>query len=249
MSKIKVCGLKRLEDIDAVNGCKPDCVGFVFANTKRFVSDDLACELKSKLSKDIPAAGVFVNEPIEHIQALVNRGIIDIVQLHGAEDEEYVDHLRRGLPVGIQIWKAIRVEVDLGAFGIDNPKTAEEISNELSLAEERSRYAAAIMQLSSQIKKRMVENIHADCYLFDSKVKGIIGGSGQSFDLASLPTDEEIGKIYFLAGGVGFNNIERIIRQRNPYGVDISTALETDGFKDREKIERMVDIVRRVSAE
>ncbi|MCR5655675.1 MAG: phosphoribosylanthranilate isomerase [Lachnospiraceae bacterium] len=243
MSKIKVCGLRRPEDIEAVNKCKPDCVGFVFANTRRFVSDELAADLKSKLSDDIPAAGVFVNEPMEHIEKLVRSGTIDIVQLHGKEDEAYVDHLRRMLPVGVPIWKAIRVEVDLTRFGVQADE-AQELSMELTLEEERFRYASAIVQLNSEIKRLMSENVFADCFLFDSKVKGIPGGSGQNFDLASLPTDEEIGKFYFLAGGVGFGNIERILRQRNPYGVDISTALETDGYKDPEKIERMVNIIR-----
>lgn len=243
MSKVKVCGLRREEDIEAVNLCKPDCVGFVFANTRRFVSDELAKALKEKLDPDIPAAGVFVNEPMEHIEKLVTSGTIDIVQLHGSEDEAYVDRLRRALPVGVPIWKAIRVEVDLMKFDVD-AKDAEEISSSLTLEEERFRYASAIVQLNGEIKQLMAKNHFADCFLFDSKVKGIPGGSGQNFDLASLPTDEEIGKFYFLAGGVGFHNIERILRQRNPYGVDISTALETDGYKDPEKIERMVHIIR-----
>ena len=71
MSRIKICGLKRIEDVYAVNEFKPDYVGFVFAATKRFVSDETAAMLKATLNPDIPAVGVFVNEPIAHIVKLV----------------------------------------------------------------------------------------------------------------------------------------------------------------------------------
>lgn len=72
MSRIKICGLKRIEDVYAVNEFKPDYVGFVFATTKRFVSDESAAIMKAALNSDIPAVGVFVNEPIAHIVKLVH---------------------------------------------------------------------------------------------------------------------------------------------------------------------------------
>lgn len=95
MSKIKLCGLSRECDIEWANELKPDYIGFVFwQRSKRNVSPEKAGALKAMLSPDIKAVGVFVDEPPENIAELLSRNIIDIVQLHGSEDEEYIARLR-----------------------------------------------------------------------------------------------------------------------------------------------------------
>ncbi|MDR1701382.1 MAG: hypothetical protein LBR56_01245 [Sporomusaceae bacterium] len=86
MSKIKICGLTRAEDIDAVNRVLPDYIGFVFAPSRRQVSAELAARLKEKLDERIKAVGVFVDEPLENVGEIYRRGIIDLVQLHGDEN-------------------------------------------------------------------------------------------------------------------------------------------------------------------
>lgn len=108
--KIKICGLTRPADIDAANAYRPNYIGFVFAPTRRFVSDEQAAALKARLDKSIPAVGVFVNEPQEHIDALCRAGTIDMVQLHGEEDADYIAALRRRLPDGIPIILAQKVQ-------------------------------------------------------------------------------------------------------------------------------------------
>lgn len=90
MTGVKICGLKTVDDVDKVNRYLPEYVGFVFANTRRFVTDEQACEMKKRLDKRIKAVGVFVDEPIGHVISLCRRGIIDCVQLHGDESEEYI---------------------------------------------------------------------------------------------------------------------------------------------------------------
>ncbi|HEY5537521.1 MAG TPA: phosphoribosylanthranilate isomerase [Acetobacterium sp.] len=107
MTKIKICGLSRLEDIDAVNIAKPDYIGFVFAESKRQVDFETAKRLKSKLNQEIKAVGVFVNQPVEEIISLVIEQIIDVIQLHGDEDEEYISKLREA--VSLPIIKALRI--------------------------------------------------------------------------------------------------------------------------------------------
>lgn len=95
MTKIKLCGLSRFCDIEAVNELKPEFIGFVFVKkSKRYVSPELAMQLKSKLSADIKAVGVFVRENPQTVAELLDKGIIDIAQLHGGEDEEYIKQLR-----------------------------------------------------------------------------------------------------------------------------------------------------------
>ena len=96
MTKIKFCGLTGDCDIDAANELRPEYVGFVFApKSKRYVTPERAAELKRRLADGIKAVGVFVNDNLYHVAELLNRGVIDIVQLHGSEDEEYIGQLRQ----------------------------------------------------------------------------------------------------------------------------------------------------------
>ena len=95
MTRTKLCGLWQIRDIVAANEVSPDFVGFVFAQgSTRYVSPEHASALRKLLSPGIKAVGVFVDESPEMIAALLNQGIIDLAQLHGHEDEAYIDALR-----------------------------------------------------------------------------------------------------------------------------------------------------------
>lgn len=117
MAKIKICGLRRTEDVEAVNKYLPDYVGFIFAeNRKRTISVETAVMLKEKLSKNIPVVGVFVNQSIEYIAELLNKGIIDIAQLHGTEGEDEVVAVKKitGKPVIKAV--SVKTEADIAAW-------------------------------------------------------------------------------------------------------------------------------------
>ncbi|MDR3223378.1 MAG: phosphoribosylanthranilate isomerase [Methanobrevibacter sp.] len=107
--KIKICGLRRLEDIEIVNKYKPDYVGFVFTESKRQVDFKQAKILKNKLDEDILVVGVFLNSDIDDIIRLIECNVIDMVQLHGDEDEEFVAKLKK-LNNDIKIIKAIEIK-------------------------------------------------------------------------------------------------------------------------------------------
>lgn len=95
MTKIKLCGLSRICDIEAANVLRPEYVGFVFApKSRRFVTTEQAEELRRHLAPEIRAVGVFVKEKPETVAGLLNRSVIDIAQLHGDEDEDDVRRLR-----------------------------------------------------------------------------------------------------------------------------------------------------------
>ena len=94
MVKIKICGLSRLCDIEAANENKPEYIGFVFAESRRRVTPAQASELRAKLSPEIIPVGVFVNETPDNIVTLVRSGIIDVIQLHGDENEDYIKRLK-----------------------------------------------------------------------------------------------------------------------------------------------------------
>ena len=94
MVKVKICGLSRPRDIEIVNVAKPDFIGFVFAESRRRISWRQAQGLRSKLAPDIIPIGVFVDETIENILGLVQNGMIDMIQLHGSEDEAYIQRIK-----------------------------------------------------------------------------------------------------------------------------------------------------------
>ena len=117
MTKIKICGLTRTEDIEMVNEFLPDYIGFVFAKSRRQVSAEQAKELKNKLRPAIKAVGVFVNEKPENIAEIANQGIIDLIQIHGDEDAAYCAQLRKLTQA--PIIKVLRVEREDDLAGIE----------------------------------------------------------------------------------------------------------------------------------
>lgn len=96
MTKIKLCGMSRECDIMEANRLLPDYIGFVmfFEKSYRNITPQKAAELKSLLDPRIKAAGVFVDAPIEKVADLLQKGIIDIAQLHGNESDEYIVQLK-----------------------------------------------------------------------------------------------------------------------------------------------------------
>ncbi len=109
MVKVKICGIKTLQDVEFVNRQKPDFTGFVFYPlSKRYVSLITARSLKAKLNKKIKSIGVFVNAPPEEIAAAAELGIIDLVQLHGDEGNAYIAELKKICK--LPIIKAVQVQ-------------------------------------------------------------------------------------------------------------------------------------------
>ncbi|MBO4337524.1 MAG: phosphoribosylanthranilate isomerase [Lachnospiraceae bacterium] len=108
MPKVKFCGLKTLEDIRNTNLLGADFAGFVFAKkSKRYIDKETAARLRNALSREISAVGVFVDEDIETVAGLLNEGIIDMAQLHGSEDDDYIRRLKK--ITGKPVIKAFRI--------------------------------------------------------------------------------------------------------------------------------------------
>lgn len=107
-NKIKICGLTRPEDIDAVNQALPDFAGFVFARSKRQITAETAAQLRAALDPRIPAVGVFVNQPLPDILSLARAGTIQFIQLHGQEEESIIMELKKR--TDCPVIKAVRVE-------------------------------------------------------------------------------------------------------------------------------------------
>ncbi len=114
---IKLCGMFRDEDIDAINETRPDFVGFVidFPKSHRSVSAERAAELAGRVASGIARVGVFVNEPVEVVASLCRMGAIDVVQLHGSEDAEYLARLRPQVDATVVQAFRIRTKGDVAA--------------------------------------------------------------------------------------------------------------------------------------
>lgn len=198
MTKIKLCGLTRPCDIEYANELSPEYIGFVFApKSRRYILPEKAEMLRKKLDSKITPVGVFVDEKTEIIADLVKRNIIDIVQLHGNEDEEYINNLRKA--VDCPIIKAFRIESNTDIVSANKSS--------------------------------------ADYVLLDSG-----GGTGTTFDHSLI---QGITRPYFLAGGLTPENVGTAIKTLNPYAVDASSSLETNGFKDKMKMTAFVKAVRK----
>lgn len=190
MAKIKICGLKRAEDIEYVNEFKPDYIGFILSpGFKRSIDRKTAKMLKSLLSKDINAVGVFVNDCLENIDYFLKNGIIDTVQLHGDETPNFCE------------------SVNAPVIKYFSPKTFDKVNE-----------------------------YDTDYFLFDSGT-----GTGKEFDWSNIPQTD---KPFFLAGGINKDNISRAIVTVKPYCIDLSSAVETNGVKDYNKIKEIMEIMK-----
>ena len=204
MTRIKICGLARPEDIEAVNEAEPDFAGFVVEvpGSRRSVSREELKILAGGLRKEIKGVGVFVDAPEELVAGLLNEGTIALAQLHGREDEAYIGRLRK-----------LTDKPLIQAFSI---KTEQDM--------ERALRTTADYPLLDQGK----------------------GGTGQVFDWSLI---REIRRPWFLAGGIGEQNLRQAVLQIRPWVVDLSSSLETDGRKDPEKIRRVMELMKKLRRE
>ena len=214
--KVKMCGISKVETIPAVVEAKPDYMGLVFAPSKRQVTVDQAKILVEELHRGyakkygsdtehdkndtIKTVGVFVNETVDNLITIANEANLDAVQLHGDEDETFIQSLKER--TNVEVWKAIQI------------RTAADTEKWIDSS--------------------------ADMLLFDAYHKDERGGTGEVFDWSSLDAFE---RPFMLAGGIDSTNVARAIRTVRPYGIDISSGIETNGVKDDEKIKAFTKIV------
>ena len=218
--KVKMCGISKVETIPAIVDAKPDYMGLVFAPSKRQVTVDQAKILVEELHRGyakkygsdtehdkngtIKTVGVFVNETVENLVTIANEANLDAVQLHGDEDEAFIQSLKER--TNVEVWKAVQIR-------------------------------------SAADAEAWIDS-NADMLLFDAYHKDERGGMGEVFDWSSL---DEFERPFMLAGGIDSTNVARAIRTVRPYGIDISSGIETEGVKDDEKIKAFTNIVRTIA--
>lgn len=200
ITKIKICGLRRPEDIEIVNKYKPDFAGFIidFPKSYRSLEPDKVSDLTKNLDKEIKSVGVFVDEDIDTVIKLLNENIIDIAQLHGHESPEYIRKVQN--ETGKKVIKTFIIK-----------DKAESVFVE-------------------------AKNSPADMILLDAGY-----GSGKTFDWSLI---REIGRPFFLAGGLSAENVTEAIDELKPYAVDISSSVEIEKYKDENLVRDIIEKVR-----
>ncbi len=203
MTKIKICGLRRKEDVDIINSFLPDFAGFIISNGfRRTVAKEDFLNLAKNIDSKIKKVGVFVNETYDSI---LNYALyLDVLQLHGDESFEYAEKLRK--ESGKTTIKAIRARRhgDIERFN-DYP---------------------------------------CDYLLIDAYKEGEYGGTGKIADW-SIIKKAKINKPFFLAGGISSYNVSDAIDELSPFCVDVSSSVETNGYKDRLKIKELIQKIRK----
>ena len=215
MVKVKFCGIRRTEDIEAVNRLKPDLAGFVFAKSKRQVTKEQAAALKELLDPGIKTVAVLVNMPVEEAAALANTGIADLLQLHGDEDAAYIAKLKT--LTGAKIIKAIRL------------RNGEPEAN------------AKLLTEAVQADYYLFDTFLPDTYGGTGKTFSLSLLNNllidKPFFLAGGLDADNVAEI------IGQVQMDVALRP-NFYGVDVSGGIETDGYKDTVKMEAFMKAIR-----
>ena len=195
--KVKICGMRRAEDIEFANRVKPDRVGFILTERfRRYVPPERVTALREALDPSIQVVGVFVDEPVDYVVECVRMGAIDCVQLHGNEDDAYILSIKK--QIDCPVVKALVVK------GADDVEYAERCP--------------------------------ADEVLLDGGT-----GEGRAFNWTLL---KGMKRPYHLAGGLSPENVAEAVRALDPYGVDVSSGVETDGVKDEAKMRAFTEAAR-----
>lgn len=206
MTKIKICGLSRREDIESVNMVSPDYIGFImgFPKSHRNITIERAKTLRAGLKEEIQVVGVFVDAEISMIVDACAQKVIDIIQLHGREDIRYIERL-----------KAVLASVEVQAKIIK------------------------AIQVKSKEDLTLIKEVPADMILLDAGM-----GDGKLFSQEQIDLLKSVNRDYFLAGGLNPENVSELLESLHPFGVDVSSGVETEKKKDRKKIRRFVQNVR-----
>ncbi len=206
MTKIKICGLSRREDIESVNMVSPDYIGFImgFPKSHRNITIERAKTLRAGLKEGIQVVGVFVDAEISMIVDACAQKVIDVIQLHGREDIRYIERL-----------KAVLASVEVQAKIIK------------------------AIQVKSKEDLALIKEVPADMILLDAGM-----GDGKLFSQEQMDLLKSVNRDYFLAGGLNPENVSELLESLHPFGVDVSSGVETEKKKDRKKIRRFVQNVR-----
>lgn len=240
MTRIKMCGLRTPLDIAAVNDIRPDFAGFILSRRFwRYIPPEKQRELRGLLNPEIRAVGVFVDEPAEYVAECARSGTLDVIQLHGSETDSYIRELRKKLWETSDAEERIPETVTLMPE-TQRPDTQKPETGDISSGNDVRIPAGIPIVKAFRVRTaddvRTAERSEADGILLDAGT-----GEGVSFnwDLALL-----CARPYILAGGLNPENVGRAVTSVRPWGVDVSSGIETERMKDPARMRAFAEAVR-----
>lgn len=198
--RVKICGIRRLEDLTVSVAQGADALGFNFyKESRRYLTIDQAVTLRRQMPPFVSAVALVVNPERIMVDEIIETVCPDVLQFHGEEDNDFCRSFN--LPF-------------IKSIGFPSTESAE---------------------------KRINAFPDAMGVLLDTQVGQKSGGTGQVFDWELIPAN--VPKPLILAGGLSALNVSRAIEQVRPFAVDVSSGVETKGFKDADKISKFMSAV------
>ncbi len=220
-TRIKFCGMTRVEDALLAAALGVDAIGLIFAaRSKRRLTPDAAASIRNALPPFVDAVALFMNNPADEVFAAIERVSPSLLQFHGDEDDDFC------AAFGLPYMKAV-------AMGGED-QARENLAGENPTGENPATLIARWPR--------------AAAFLFDSHAKGEAGGSGNTFDWARVPDD--FARPFLVAGGLTPDNVFQAIRTTGCWGVDVSSGIEVaaaPGVKDPARMRRFIDEVLRAN--
>lgn len=223
MVRVKICGIRSLEEAKWATDAGADGLGFIFVpQSKRYIQPEHAREIVLNLPPFIARVGVFVNEDPTIVAEIVQKSHLTAIQLHGSEALEDYQNIR------VPCIKALTISVD----PIINSDGAPSSPGDQPFLE---------LQHTLNKWKGMLQGI-----LVDSSYQGQLGGTGSPLPWDNLRLQQLFNCIrsfdisLILAGGLSPENVQLAIRAVKPYGVDVSSGVERLGMKDPDLIKSFI---------
>lgn len=209
-TRIKICGITRVQDALHAATCGADALGFMFyPPSPRAISPTRARSIIQKLPPFVTSVGLFVNEQSQLVLNTMKESGCQLLQLHGNEGQIYCETLATPYLKGIRVGASVRHD--------------------------------DLLELATQFSS-------AQALLLDSHVDGLFGGSGVTFVWGSIP--HALRPRIVLSGGLTPENVGEAVRQIRPWGVDVSSGVESaKGIKDPDRVRRFIDAVQQADAE
>jgi len=257
MTRVKICGIRQLDHALVAAEAGADYIGLVFVpGRRRRMEVEAAREIVSMTqaigstlegsnmpgstapASNIPqVVGLFADQPVAEVNQVVKGCGLDLVQLCGQESLDYCQQ------VEAQVIKVLHV-----------PIYADSVRPELVEGQGDSRgptgsasASLAYTDLVGGLGQAVQAHTKVDHLVtLDRLVDDLQGGTGQSFDWTIAAQLSQQGHEFLLAGGLDPDNVAQAVIEVNPWGVDVSSGVETDGVKDPDKIREFVRNVRRV---
>lgn len=220
--RTKICGIRRTEDAITAAEAGADFFGLVFVpERRRRLEVGSAREIVDELRTLVPdpprAVGLFADQPLEEVVEVIKSCGLDLAQLCGKESPDYCRRVTER--TGAEIIKVLHVSASETAASIDGG-----------------------------VGERLASYQQAGCHItLDRLVEGLQGGTGQSFDWSVAAQLSHEGNEFLLAGGLTPDNVAQAVAQVHPWGVDVSSGVETGGQHDGGKIRAFIRNAREAS--